>query len=376
MRAKRTNFFAKILIFFSLILISCGLGLQIVGKSYSNPINFTKLENENDVSISITDKSDILDEDVEENKETEDNDEESNDSKNSSTKAEEGNDSNPAPSTSPVPSTKPVPSIKPTPSVKPTPSIEPAPPNTPSTDSGNNNEVVEKPLTIEETNARLRDSIQSTYGVTIKYGNETSGYSVGGLSTNIIPDAAACQKALNDLNSALALYPSGFFNELANNFNPLTFYLVKNYSKPSVTGVTSSYTGRVDISIAIDYGFGDTFHHEVYHYIEYYMKSKGFAYISWTTLYPVDFSYGTINQSYSYDSTFSEDSYFVNSYAQTSPEEDRASTFEYMMSANKASCLNQGKVVWSKAKAMSEAIDYYLNSVSPSVNEYWERFVY
>ena len=46
------------------------------------------------------------------------------------------------------------------------------------------------------------------------------------------------------------------------------------------------------------------------------------------------------------------------------------------MSDSKASCLNSGMRVWAKAKAMSEAIDYYLNSVSPYATEYWERFVY
>ena len=44
-----------------------------------------------------------------------------------------------------------------------------------------------------------------------------------------------------------------------------------------------------------------------------------------------------------------------------------------MMFANKASCLNNGKPVWKKAKYMAEQLDYYFNSVSPNVTEYWER---
>lgn len=372
MRARKINFFAKILIFISIFIIAFGLVLQIKENTFPNLNNVIELEEENIISVTETDDeiSDVVEEIPDEIIKE---DEEENDS---DTNSSVPNTSNDAPSKPSTPNSSS--NSQPNSSSDSNSSSGNNSNNSSSSNnsSNSNSEVIEKPLTIEETNIKLRDSIQANYGVTIKFGYEASGYSVGGLSTTVISDPYLCQQALNNLNSALALYPSGFFNELSRNFNPLTFYLVKNYSKPSVTGVTSSYAGRVDISIAIDFGFGDTFHHEVYHYIEYYMKSKGYTYTSWNTLNPIDFSYGTINQSYSYDSTFSEDSYFVNSYAQTSAEEDRASTFEYMMSNNKASCLNNGKWVWSKAKAMSEAIDFYLDSVSPNVREYWERFVY
>ena len=47
-----------------------------------------------------------------------------------------------------------------------------------------------------------------------------------------------------------------------------------------------------------------------------------------------------------------------------------------MMKKNKASCLNYGKTVWLKAKTMSEQIDYFFNTVNPTVTEYWERHIY
>ena len=56
-----------------------------------------------------------------------------------------------------------------------------------------------------------------------------------------------------------------------------------------------------------------------------------------------------------------------------SANEDRASTFEYMMFTNKASCLNTNKPVWKKAKFMSQLLEKYLESVKPEVTEYWER---
>ncbi len=231
-------------------------------------------------------------------------------------------------------------------------------------------------VTLEEKNALLRTQIEEAYGVKVKYGSEISSYSVGGMTTVMLTDAATVQAALINLNVALALYPTGFFKEISNYGFPLTFYLIKRYSTANVTGVTDSSYNNIVISIATDYDFADTFHHEVYHYIEKYIFSTGFRFTSWNTLNPSNFSYGTVDASYSYARTFSADAYFVNSYAQTDEHEDRASTFEYMMKSSKASCLNNGKTIWLKARLMCEQIDYFLNTVSPSVTEYWERYVY
>ena len=46
-----------------------------------------------------------------------------------------------------------------------------------------------------------------------------------------------------------------------------------------------------------------------------------------------------------------------------------------MMAPSKASCLNNGNVVWKKAKLMSDTIDLVLSSVRPDVTEYWERYL-
>lgn len=229
---------------------------------------------------------------------------------------------------------------------------------------------------VESINSQLRALIQNTYGVTVKYGSEVKGYSVGGMSTSSVTDPNISKAALVSLNIALSLYPEGFFQEMNSKGYPLTFYVLKNYSTKNVTGVTDSSNKNIVISVATDYDFVDTIHHEVYHYIEKYMIKEGASFTSWDLLNPARFKYGVIDANYAYARTFSEDAYFVNSYAMTDQYEDRASTFEYMMKLNKASCLNNGKTVWLKAKTMSEVIDYFFSSVTPEVTEYWERHVY
>lgn len=231
-------------------------------------------------------------------------------------------------------------------------------------------------LTIDEVNNKLRLSLQKKYGVTIKYGNETNGYSVGGMSTSIISDPSKVNKALSDLSANLANYPKGFFKEFNSVGLHLTIYLIDTYSDHEVTGVTDpSSNNNIIISIAIYYPFSDSFNHETYHYMERYIKIKGGLFTSWYQYNPIDFRYGTLNSNLSFDRTDDANSYFVNNYAQTNEYEDRASTFEYMMADTKQSCMNYNLPIWNKANYMSKVIDVYFNTVNSSTVEYWERFL-
>ncbi len=228
---------------------------------------------------------------------------------------------------------------------------------------------------IQEQNAILRSRIQNNYAIEIKYGNETLGYNVGGLGTIVISNPNTIYQALTDLEHALSLYPSGFLKEISSSGFSLTLYLIKNYSSGNVTGVTDSSTNHVVMSIATDFSFAESFHHEMYHYIDDYIYENEGKYTTWDSLNPTSFQYGNVNQALSYNKTLSADAYFVNNYAQTNASEDRASTFEYMMSTSKASCLNYGKRIWLKAKYMADQMDLFFETVSPNVTEYWERYL-
>ena len=201
--------------------------------------------------------------------------------------------------------------------------------------SGGSNQVTEQPSppatqppSIETTNDNLRKSIENSYGITVKYGIETNGYTVAGLSTVRLTDSNRINQLLNELNNNLALYPNGFFNETKQAGYTLTIYLIKQYSQANVTGITDSTTKNILISLATDYSFTESLHHEIYHYIEKYMYAKGANYTTWSTLNPVGFNYGDTNSSYSFVSTGNINASFVNTYAQTDQYEDRASTFE------------------------------------------------
>lgn len=233
-----------------------------------------------------------------------------------------------------------------------------------------------EPAPVVDQNLVFRKSIEDTYGVKVFYGNETSGYSVGGMSTTVIPDSSI-SSALTQLNDALATYPVGFFQEFLNKNINVNVYLIKNYSANNVTGVTDTSFKRINISIAMDFPFNESFHHEVLHAIEYYIERSGGKFTSWNSFNPADFSYGSENKDYSYSVTGNASSYFVNNYAQVSQSEDRASTFEYMTASKRYSCFDSHEYpIWKKSDYLSRMIDTYFNTVTPEVIDYWERYVY
>ena len=357
MKTNGKLFLAKLLISFSIVLIGIGVFLTFINdKVVLHPVHDVTVAVSDDDGISVTTVDD--------------------DEKNESIIENNVSSTN---GQKPVES-KPV--VEEKPEIKPEKPNTTTDNNTNTSNSDNKTENTQTPPqavvtpTIEEKNATLRNTIQNTYGVVVKYGNETNGYSVGGMGTVALSDTNIINTALVNLNKALALYPSGFFQEVKGKGFPLTFYLIKRYSKENVTGVTDSSSKNIVISIATDYDFADTFHHEVYHYMERYILSTGFTFTSWNTLNPSGFNYGTFNGNYSYAKTYSEDAFFVNTYAMTDQYEDRASTFEYMMKSSKASCFNYGKTIWLKAKTMCEQIDYFFSTVTESNKEHWERHVY
>ena len=162
---------------------------------------------------------------------------------------------------------------------------------TPTTPDTPNTPAPQPAPTIDEVNAALRTQLQNTYGIAIKYGSETSGYNVGGLSTVPISDPNVVNKALNEMASTIALYPSGMWTEMKNSGFPLSIYLITKYSAANVTGVTETYSNKVIISIATNFSFGETFNHEVFHYFENYITYfKGATFGSWSGLNPTNFN--------------------------------------------------------------------------------------
>ena len=231
------------------------------------------------------------------------------------------------------------------------------------------------PLSLEQQNDQKRSSLETKYDIVIRYGEETKDYTIGGMGTTIISTPQKVRDTLDELEEALELYPDGFFREFAKKGMYLSVYLIDKYTTDNVTGVTDPRTNNVTISIATAYSFEESFHHELFHYIERYIKLNGGTFSSWEVFNPSNFVYGEENLDYSYANTLSIDSYFVNSYAETAADEDRASTFEYMMADRKALFFEKEKPIMNKARYMADVIDLFFTTVNSSTTEYWERYL-
>lgn len=354
---NRLTYYARILFIISLTLLLYGLYLDYKSNiRLFDPVDDVKSQNQgNTINITTIDDTEVvLDPST---TETQDN----------------GNEavSNDSPSTN----TK-------TPSNTKVPGNNKAPSNTKESNNSNNESSGSSTVspsvhtpTLEEINQNLRSEIENSYGITVRYGSEIDGYSVGGFGTTTIYDASVANNQLNALKTALGYYPNGLFTEIKNGGIPLSVYLIGSYSNNNITGVTDSSYNYAVISISAAHPFNESFFHESYHYIERFLFKRGANFNTWNSINPNGFTYGVIDQRLSYTYGFNANSPFVNDYAQSSAEEDRASTFEYMMASSKASCLNNGTIVHEKAMQMALTMDVVLNTVSPNVTEYWERYL-
>lgn len=377
MSTKLTNKIASIMIFFAILLIMTGLYMNFSTSDFLDPIRDVDKANDNPGEVTITTNDGKPPATNSNDTNTNTNNGSSDTSitnDNTGNNTSSGTDLNPSTSngntntgsntnssnnnTGNNSGSNTTPS---TPIPDPTPTPEPTPDSTPVVD----------PLT------NYRKQIEDTYGIKVLYGSETNGYVVGSLGTTAITDTNVMKSILEQLNTALSMYPNGFFREFSKQNMSLNVYLIKNYSAENVTGVTDFAPRRTIISIATDFPFDESFHHEMLHYIEHYIESAGGRFTAWNSFNPLDFTYGVENSSYSYSKTGTPGSYFVNNYAQTSANEDRASTFEYMTASVKYSCYDSNDYpIWKKSNYLSTMIETYFTTVSSSVVDYWERYIY
>lgn len=247
-------------------------------------------------------------------------------------------------------------------------------------DEKNSQEIIDlnnKVQLLKTENDTFRKTIENTYGIKVKYGSDTNSYKAGSMSTIALEEPTVIKSALKQLNAALTLYPKDFFKEFKDVDLSLEIYLIQRYSSDNVTGVTDLSGNRVIISVALDYPFSESIHHEIYHYIEHFIERKHGKFSNWNAYNPKGFHYGSANNNLSFNRTNNPSAPFVNNYAQTNADEDRASLFEYMTADLKPPCFTSVEYpIWKKSSYVALMIDTYFETVNPSIVDYWERFIY
>ena len=237
--------------------------------------------------------------------------------------------------------------------------------------------VVEK--TQAEKNDEYRKQLQNKYSVKIAYKNELGNYTINGYGSEKLNDDNKINNCLGEIDKTLKNYPNGFFKEMKDYGMPLTIYLVNSISG-NVSGLTDA-KDKSDIKIMIAPAslFENTLNHEIMHYIDTYIKDKGYPIDINNTMKdvnPVGFTYGDTSNEYVYYFTSVDNAYFLSAYGKRNYLEDRAVLFSDMMTRTSTRpYYNDGTPINKKAKLISSQIKEHFNTLSNTGRYYWDRFL-
>ena len=251
----------------------------------------------------------------------------------------------------------------------------------------NNNENTalpeEKPSVVEKTQAEKNDEYrkqpQNKYSVKIAYKNELGNYTINGYGSDKLNDDNKINNCLGEIDKTLKNYPNGFFKEMKDYGMPLTIYLVNSISG-NVSGLTDAKDKNdIKIMIAPASLFENTLNYEIMHYIDSYIKVKGYPIDINNTMKdvnPVGFTYGDTSNEYVYYFTSVDNAYFLSSYGKTNYLEDRAVIFSDLMTRTfTKDYYANGTPINKKAKLISLQIKEHFNTLSNTGRYYWDRFL-
>lgn len=230
----------------------------------------------------------------------------------------------------------------------------------------------------KDENDIYRKKIESTYGVTIKYGDEIGDYKPKRLTPTKLLDSNKIKTNLECIDSEFKKYPTGFFRDFKG--MPLTIYLVESVPNNTFTGYTDrEFMNNIKITLVDSYFFSYTLNHEIMHYIDAYLEIKMYPndpYQEYEKLNPPGFTYGNAREEYNYAYDNRIDGiYFLNSYSQLNVREDRAEIFKQIVSRpyKPVGMFPEGGVLRKKALIISEQIRTYFPSVNGT--QYWDRII-
>lgn len=241
----------------------------------------------------------------------------------------------------------------------------------------------EKPPVVEKTQAEKNDEyrkqLQNKYSVKIAYKDELGNYTINGYGSDKLNDDNKINNCLGEINKTLKNYPNGFFKEMKDYGMPLTIYLVNSISG-NVSGLTDAKDkSNIKIMIAPASLFENTLNHEIMHYIDSYIKVKGYSIdinITMKDVNPIGFTYGDTSNEYVYYFTSIDNAYFLSAYGKTNYLEERAVIFSDLMTRTfTKDYYADSTPINKKAKLISSQIKEHFNTLSNTGRYYWDRFL-
>lgn len=240
------------------------------------------------------------------------------------------------------------------------------------------------------------DELEAEYGITILLSGQcaqataSSGMTITTTDQAGLPDeAAAISDALDRLEAALKLYPEDFFRQFQNEAGErgLLVLLVEDFEdERNVIGLCWTLGQWYPIAVDITSGqVEETCCHEIWHATENRIRDldeTALDLAAWEACNPAGFHYSGDTTSGYLDDTANtylygaagEAVYFVDPYAKTKPQEDRARLMEYVMCTEwDAKMMLEHPVMAEKLRLLCDAIRSVFDTEQWEY-VHWERF--
>ena len=235
-------------------------------------------------------------------------------------------------------------------------------------------ENIDTAIDLSSYNLRIINTIESTYGIDVYYGDRINVESVNGVS---ITDDYEIFGMLTEIVQALSKYPKDLIKEIEEKDYSVDIYLVDYFTSGVEALANRNSIGQFKIYISNTENLKRAFHHEYYHILDYYIRletDETTAYINWDKYNPDGFKYtenvNNITGEYVYVGTAG--AHFVTPYAKYSEKEDRAETFAEMLTASKEEIFfNEGEHIKGKIDVLKNVLLSTFESVREEINLSW-----
>ena len=220
----------------------------------------------------------------------------------------------------------------------------------------------------------LRSFLQSHYGVTIRMGDEIHDFPSDEYELRVIPVGKSVflqtlegnsryTGLLRCLDDVFSVYPPEFFSRFAKKyyFDGLRFLLTDQILQDGkrIGGVQSVHAGSIDIYLAKDDAKERAIHHEIWHAMDYRIRSDDpQAFDGWALLNPEGFAYtGDFSTIRDEERKREPDDWFASEYGRIDEYEDRATIFEALMLKDEA--------WWSSRPNLQKKAEFLLEKADP-----------
>ncbi len=205
------------------------------------------------------------------------------------------------------------------------------------------------------------DALGKQYGIDILLWNDATAVQPEGYEFVVEHRTRIYEDALAALETTLAQLPKNFLQTAASwtEDGKIHLVLVRSITTPADECGSHYLLGwNAYIPLVLDENMTKTFYHGLGHVLDTHVLSHSSAFYEWHTVNPSGFQYDNDFDSWQdRKSQYLEGSsrYFVNSFAMTFPVEDRATMFEYAMTADNADVFSS-KHMQAKLKRLQKGL--------------------